>query len=195
MTAYDVTGDLARGDLAIEFVGTLHGRSGGGLEELRTPSDLAAWMRTTGVVDAALRVSETDLEAAIALREAIYRSARGLVTRTPPTPGDIDLLNRAAAAAPPMPHVAGSGRIERTGDLPAALSAVARDAVAWWELDENAVLKWCDDDTCRRVFIDRSRGHRRRWCGMANCGDRAKARAYRSRRRSAAADGERPASP
>jgi predicted RNA-binding Zn ribbon-like protein len=63
--------------------------------------------------------------------------------------------------------------------------AVARDALMLWELPEGSLLKRCDDDTCRRVFLDRSRGNRRRWCGMANCGDRSKARAYRSRRRAA----------
>ncbi|PYC65712.1 hypothetical protein C7C45_27955 [Micromonospora arborensis] len=35
----------------------------------------------------------------------------------------------------------------------------------------------------RRVRRVRSRGARRRWCGMRGCGDRAKAAAYRQRRR------------
>ena len=50
---------------------------------------------------------------------------------------------------------------------------------------DRALLRWCADAYCTRPFIDRSRGGRRRWCGMAGCGDRAKAAAYRMRKREA----------
>ncbi|MGI3785575.1 MAG: CGNR zinc finger domain-containing protein [Janthinobacterium lividum] len=37
------------------------------------------------------------------------------------------------------------------------------------------------DPTCTHRFLDRSRGHRRRW-EMAGCGDRAKTAAHRAGR-------------
>jgi predicted RNA-binding Zn ribbon-like protein len=48
---------------------------------------------------------------------------------------------------------------------------------------DRPLLSRCADDRCTRPFVDRSRGHRRRWCGMRGCGDRAKAAAYRARHR------------
>ncbi|WP_350353316.1 CGNR zinc finger domain-containing protein [Microbacterium sp. A8/3-1] len=44
----------------------------------------------------------------------------------------------------------------------------------------------CVGYDCSRVFIDISRNANRRWCGMRECGDKAKAKAYRARRKMAA---------
>ena len=43
-------------------------------------------------------------------------------------------------------------------------------------------LKACRADDCQWVFFDHAKNHSRTWCSMAVCGNRAKARAYRSRR-------------
>jgi predicted RNA-binding Zn ribbon-like protein len=88
----------------------------------------------------------------------------------------------ASAVAAILARARSSRRAVRSGDLAAALSAVARSALDLWELDDHEVLRWCADGLCTRAFIDRSRGHRRRWCGI-DSGNRAKARAYRARRR------------
>lgn len=42
-------------------------------------------------------------------------------------------------------------------------------------------LKACRSDTCQFAFVDTARNRSRRWCDMAVCGNRAKARRYRSR--------------
>ena len=67
--------------------------------------------------------------------------------------------------------------------MTAALTAVARAAIELVGGPDRHLLRWCANDACTHPFVDRSRGGRRRWCGMAGCGDRAKARAYRARRR------------
>jgi len=48
-------------------------------------------------------------------------------------------------------------------------------------------VKACRGDDCRWVFVDGSRNSSRRWCAMADCGNRAKVAAFRSRHRSPAA--------
>lgn len=45
-------------------------------------------------------------------------------------------------------------------------------------------LKICPADTCQWAFYDRSKNRSGTWCVMAVCGNRAKARAYRSRKAS-----------
>ncbi|MBN8735546.1 MAG: CGNR zinc finger domain-containing protein [Xanthomonadales bacterium] len=42
-------------------------------------------------------------------------------------------------------------------------------------------LRVCAGDNCGWVFLDTSRGGRRRWCDMATCGNVAKARRHYSR--------------
>jgi predicted RNA-binding Zn ribbon-like protein len=44
-------------------------------------------------------------------------------------------------------------------------------------------LKACRGEDCRWVFIDGSRNSSRRWCAMAECGNRAKLAAFRDRHR------------
>ena len=44
-------------------------------------------------------------------------------------------------------------------------------------------FKACRGDDCRWVFIDGSRNTSRRWCDMANCGNRAKLATFRARHR------------
>jgi len=46
----------------------------------------------------------------------------------------------------------------------------------------------CADDGCRWVFYDNSRTHRRRWCDMASCGNRAKAARHRARAKASQLD-------
>ena len=47
-----------------------------------------------------------------------------------------------------------------------------------------ARLKACRWDTCQWAFYDTSKNRSGSWCSMAVCGNRAKAAAYRRRRRS-----------
>jgi hypothetical protein len=47
-------------------------------------------------------------------------------------------------------------------------------------------LKACPGPDCGWVFIDGSRNASRRWCQMSECGNRAKAGAFRARQRDAA---------
>ncbi|MFC2250787.1 ABATE domain-containing protein [Labrys portucalensis] len=42
-------------------------------------------------------------------------------------------------------------------------------------------VKACEGASCTLVFADHTRGHRRRWCSMALCGNRAKQAAHRHR--------------
>jgi predicted RNA-binding Zn ribbon-like protein len=42
-------------------------------------------------------------------------------------------------------------------------------------------VKACEGPACTLLFADHTRGHRRRWCSMAQCGNRAKQAAHRHR--------------
>jgi predicted RNA-binding Zn ribbon-like protein len=45
------------------------------------------------------------------------------------------------------------------------------------------LVRKCEGPTCTLWFHDVSKGHARRWCSMAVCGNRAKAAAHRARSR------------
>jgi predicted RNA-binding Zn ribbon-like protein len=66
----------------------------------------------------------------------------------------------------------------------ALLLPIAR-AIADLVCHENfSHVRACEGPACTLLFIDRSKGNkRRRWCSMAVCGNRAKAQAHRARKR------------
>jgi predicted RNA-binding Zn ribbon-like protein len=94
----------------------------------------------------------------------------------------IDSLARRAGL---HPHF-GRGRphlVSSEGGVDGALGRMV--AVAFLaDLDGSwGHLKECAGEGCRSVFFDRSKNHSGRWCSMSNCGNRAKVRAWRERRR------------
>ncbi|SAL27098.1 CGNR zinc finger domain-containing protein [Caballeronia humi] len=47
--------------------------------------------------------------------------------------------------------------------------------------EDFAQVKACEGPACTLLFADHTRGHARRWCSMAICGNRAKVAAHRKR--------------
>jgi len=47
--------------------------------------------------------------------------------------------------------------------------------------EDFSLVKACEGHSCTLVFLDRTRGHARRWCSMSVCGNRAKQAAHRER--------------
>lgn len=62
-------------------------------------------------------------------------------------------------------------------------SVVVRAVLAWDELRRTAPgrLKPCANTVCQRFLLDRSRANNGRWCSMAECGNRMKARRHYQR--------------
>lgn len=69
-----------------------------------------------------------------------------------------------------------------------AIAAVATAYLVVRSGGDWARLKVCADPTCRWAFLDTSRNRSRRWCDMADCGNRAKNRVWRERQRHRAAE-------
>jgi predicted RNA-binding Zn ribbon-like protein len=167
----------------LDFLATLAERGTTDYEHLRAPADLAAWAAQSGVVDAPIDPSEAEFARAIALREALYRVLDAAIEGRAPRPADREFVNAAAGGRLPTRELTPGGDVRRSGDVQAVLAAVAVDALDLLGGPDRALLRHCADERCTRLFVDRSRGGRRRWCDMKGCGDRAKAAAYRRRRR------------
>jgi predicted RNA-binding Zn ribbon-like protein len=65
---------------------------------------------------------------------------------------------------------------------PEALLLPVGEALAKFVCEEDfSHVKACEGPACTLMFADHTRGHARRWCSMAICGNRAKQAAHRSR--------------
>jgi predicted RNA-binding Zn ribbon-like protein len=174
--------DQAPGELELVrlFVNTHELDSGA--DELATAAALQAWLAGHGLVRGG-RASSVDVLAARGLREAIRSlllENNGVGVRESAVGVLDETAERARLALRFDPG--GSARLEpgATGVDGALgrLVAIAATAMAdgTWSR-----LKACQADPCGWAFYDHARNHSRRWCSMAVCGNRTKARSYRRR--------------
>lgn len=172
------------GNPALDFVGTLKWRRSDPEELLVDPAALIEWIAESGLVSEPPAVGNAELGSARVLREALYEvvaaSALGLSL-----PGAaLSTVNEFAAVSPVTPTLS-AATVTHIGAFPAVMSSVARsaiDALSDARGSGLVVMKECGRDECTRIFLDRSRGHRRTWCGMDECGNRINAAAYRRRK-------------
>lgn len=152
-------------------------------DDLTGPDALTAWLRDRGLLDAATRADDADLDRARRLREAL----RDLAAAHNDLPADVEAAteeaNRAAARARLAPRLdaAGASHLEpEAAGVDAALATIVA-AVHRATHDGTWVrLKACERGHCRWAFYDASRNRSGRWCSMAVCGSREKSRrAYR----------------
>ncbi|GAA2927452.1 CGNR zinc finger domain-containing protein [Microbacterium luteolum] len=170
------------GTPALDFVGTLRARRNASpTEKLDSDAALTAWFEESGLVHDAPDSATGDLEAAIALREAVYDlvSARRRGEAIPSSAREI--VNRFAEGMPIGVRL--DGAVQRSGTVGQGLSSLARQAVEIVGGEVAALLRECARPECTQVYLDRSRGHRREWCAMKTCGNRVKAANFRARHR------------
>ncbi|MET9221609.1 CGNR zinc finger domain-containing protein [Streptomyces sp. NPDC088197] len=182
------------GRLCLDLVATRTGRPE--RERLGTPDRLAAWLYGTGLVPRApgeaarpdLAVDDGWLSGFRGLRAVVCRVVTAEVAGERPAAADIAELNATALAAPPAPRaVTGEGgALIRTLAAPpepaGLLAAVARDAVALLtDPLARTQLRRCEGENCSLVYLDTSRGRRRRWCSSEICGNRERVARHRRR--------------
>jgi predicted RNA-binding Zn ribbon-like protein len=178
--------NAAPGDLELvrNFVNTLDIESG--YDQLATPADLLRWLSTNGLVDqgedgAELRAASKVFQRAIQLREGLRlelaahddekRPAR---TALSAAARDLKLLVEFGPDGPAL-VAAEQGPAAGLATLLGIVHAAAVDGT--WER-----LKVCENEDCQWAYYDHSRNRSGKWCAMAVCGNRMKARTYRRRR-------------
>jgi predicted RNA-binding Zn ribbon-like protein len=185
-----VRGEWARfifvsGRLSIDFTQT------GGETEKRAywerfhqPSDLADWFSESPLQVREVQVSPREFEAALALREAIWRAAQAIRQNKTPLADDIEIINRAASA-PDLPPQLAPDDLKQVWHSPAtatgALSTIARDAIDLFSGELRSRIRECENPECGLMFVDASYPGKRRWCLMKRCGNMAKTTRYRNK--------------
>jgi predicted RNA-binding Zn ribbon-like protein len=172
------------GHRALDFAATFGDRYRAGLERLRQPADLDRWLGSAGI-SASIPASVKDLDDARQLREVIYRLARAALHNTTVDLADLDALNAWARTPRVAPQLDRALRREWASSQPiaGALALIACEAVELLSDAERQLIRECAAaPACSLLYLDRSRGRRRRWCQMERCGSRAKMAEYRKRR-------------
>lgn len=192
------------GRLCLDFVNTVGGRDADGgviRDKIAGYEDLLAWSVLAGTTDrrragalASLAGRETQeadhiLARAIGLREALYRIFQGALENRQPAARDADVLRQELSIARSHQRLtARAGRFlwtfpDRPLTLESILWSVPLSAAELLTSGDLASLGQCGGADCRWMFLDTSRNHRRQWCDMRDCGNRAKVRRFREKGR------------
>jgi predicted RNA-binding Zn ribbon-like protein len=154
-----------------------------GPDEFTDPNTLSAWLVERRLMKPGHPATEADLKHAIAVREAI-RGVIGANSGTTIYPLDTATLNGAVAASRLRARFGSDGkaRLEpEAGGVEGALGRIVAAVFAAMGQEDWTRLKLCGSNSCRWAFYDHSRNHSSRWCRMASCGNRQKAKRFRER--------------
>ncbi|HUS16886.1 MAG TPA: ABATE domain-containing protein [Chloroflexia bacterium] len=189
------------GHPALDFVNTVNWRGRVAPDDLlRSYADLVQWAQhgelvTTAMAQALLGPPAHDamqaqvvLDEARGTREVLYRLFAASEEHRPPDAADVAAFNNALGSA--LAHIRlrpvrggfewawGEGQ----GSLAVPLWPVLRAAADLLTGPELHRIRQCADRECGWLFLDSSKNGSRRWCSMAGCGSRAKARSYYRRK-------------
>jgi predicted RNA-binding Zn ribbon-like protein len=187
------TFDRTGGHLALDFANTVDGRHAPPTtDHLATFADLVEFARQAELVPAAeaqrlarLGAQRADAAAAVlaeavALREALYRIFFAVAGEKTPQASDLAVLNAHHARF----RLDERFRWEwsaRSSGLDVFMGTVVRTAIDLLTSERRDRVSTCANEKCQWLFLDTSKNRSRRWCTMASCGNRAKARRFHDR--------------
>jgi predicted RNA-binding Zn ribbon-like protein len=188
---------------ALDFVNTLAFPDGVATEWVGDGEDLITWMRSADLIDAAdekairAAFSASILDQAAKDARALRKWFRHLVTGQDGSLSSaaiqdaqrrlnailkederLQLLGRNDNERSARPF----WRTQRLWRQPKSVLAPIAEEMARLLIEEDLpLIRQCGGESCTIVFLDRTKSHKRRWCSMAACGNRAKVAAFRAR--------------
>jgi predicted RNA-binding Zn ribbon-like protein len=194
MTKFHFIGD----ELCLDFINTeVVDQDGERADLLGSFDDLMDWYAEAEVIDAAqakalargdggARALKEARQFRAMLRELMERLAEG---KTNVPQATLDQLNRSLRVREGYSEIVRTKdgydtRFRPRLDEPAhLLVAIAESAARLLSEGDPALLRKCQNPRCILYFYDTTKNHRRRWCSMAGCGNRAKVAAFYQRNR------------
>jgi predicted RNA-binding Zn ribbon-like protein len=146
---------------------------GAATDDLADPARARAWLASVGGAG-----SETELQHVLAARQALQAVVRG-----DEPPAVLAPFLEGASCIPALTD----GQISWTLSVPADRRLAVRAVLSWDTLAKNSPrrLRPCANDECHLFLIDHTKAGTARWCSMAGCGNRMKARRHYQRARNA----------
>ena len=196
--------ELIAGNVCLDFINTLDDRSSGAPKELlKGYGDLVRFGEQAGILtsrqanDLHHQIGQSPKDAGKAinqariLREALHDIFLALTSRKSVPQPAMQILNDGLHDAFLHSHlVLHHNRCEwRFDELTTSFNGIlwpiARAAGDLLVSADAALVGMCSSPTCQWFFLDTSKNHRRRWCDMKLCGNRAKARRFYTKRQRA----------
>lgn len=172
--------------MALDFLNTVAQVEGQPYDFFQSDEDVIRWLEAAGC---ALEISDDEpcngalLTAARQLRAAILRAVQQHKKEEAWQQDDLNRFLRSASSHFEL-TLGSDGKPEYRRVYAAAtpeqqLGPVAEQAADLLINGDFSLVRECEHPECTLWFYDRTKAHRRRWCSMAVCGNRAKAARFR----------------
>jgi predicted RNA-binding Zn ribbon-like protein len=173
---------------AVDFTNTEIVIRGEPRDLLQRDVDLVHWSQQAGF-NLRNRMNPGDLSAARELRAALKLVFQSRIDGQSASKKALAVINRHLAnhCTHQVLRASGDGvgfELTPSGEalsVSALLARLAHEGARLLASPQGEQLRLCGNPDCILIFVDTSRSHRRRWCSMDTCGNRAKvAKHYRS---------------
>lgn len=173
--------------LALDLLNTEARNQGHAVDFWTSSESVYRWLVRQGVAASEAREEfPADLLARGRALRAAVREA--IAARKAGGPVAVDVLNDYLQAYLTSPRLqrddAGAMalvRVPRGDAMASLLGPVAEAAAELLAEGDFALVRQCEHPDCILWFYDRTKSHKRRWCSMAQCGNRQKAAKFRQR--------------
>ncbi len=180
-------------NLSLDFINTLVAENGAPKDLLKDFNDFAAWAIGADLIETSQAERlikdwnaelETALKDALEFREVLREMFVGLAHGKPVKNVTIAAINREiqnkSGAAEIRKNENGFEKFFRADyqkprQMLAPIAESAADLLCYGDL---SLIKKCEANDCVLYFYDTTKNHKRRWCSMSACGNRAKAAAF-----------------
>lgn len=172
--------------LALDFLNTVAQVDGEPHDFFQRDEDVVRWLEAAGCLSDAGQVNARAgewLTAARQLRAAILHAVQQRKREEAWQPDALNRFLRSASShfeltlnQDGQPE---SRRVYATATPEQQLAPVAEQAADLLVNGDFSLVRECEHPDCTLWFYDRTKAHRRRWCSMALCGNRAKAARFR----------------
>ena len=179
MASAPAPGDLEK---VRQFVNTTNIEEGTDL--LSDVAGMVEWFVASGLLEAGGRATRGDLEKAIRVREALRQTMLANNGDLENAEAALGELNDAAEAAKFSIIFCDTSEVQyrpNAAGIPGALGRLLSIVAGSMADGTWSRLKACANDGCQWAFYDHARNRSGKWCEMALCGNRLKARTYRAR--------------
>lgn len=167
------------GRLCLDFINTANWEDERPVDERLIDLDaLSIWVTRQGLTKPS--ALSGDLRALLELREAIRRI---ILNPLQVSDDDLGTLNDARSHLAPLGNAGAQLGLNKEQSTGWVARAIADSAVELVLTTDRTRIKTCHGERCGWLFLDESPNNRRRWCSMADCGNRAKARRHYNARK------------
>jgi predicted RNA-binding Zn ribbon-like protein len=171
-------------DLVAAFINSVDLEEG--KERWTSAPALREWLLQQRLIRTTDRVTEGELRRALRARELLRQAAAAHTTGSlhQRIRRELNQFGAETQLTLSFGPDGGASLQPATGGVPGALARVLAGVYQAMLSGTWPRLKVCANPVCGWAFYDASKNRSRRWCKMTDCGNDAKGRAFRARRRS-----------